>query len=229
MSGPNILCVLADSLSGKSAAHGEEKTGACCEIPEHRVGACVCGLAVRDKKSLYARDIFHDLRCTWSSERAGIKSFAALPLTSGDEVIGVIGLASDTERDFEQQNGFLETLASQVSIALTNAALRNGPARVGRAQAGDEQRYQFVSLAENSHDSSACATRSSSHSLSTRRGCGWLDWMAWSRLCRPRSGSSSSPKIKPSSWRNFSRRCCGMVMARWKSASGTSRRANHSG
>ena len=35
----------------------------------------------------------------------------------------MIGLASDTERDFEQQGGFLETLANQVSVALTNARL----------------------------------------------------------------------------------------------------------
>jgi PAS domain S-box-containing protein len=94
------------------------------EIPEHRVGECICGLAVREKKPLYSRDIFGDYRCSWEECKwAGIKSFAALPLTSGGEIIGVIGLASNTERDFEWQGGFLETLANQVSIALTNARL----------------------------------------------------------------------------------------------------------
>jgi signal transduction histidine kinase len=44
-------------------------------------------------------------------------------LRSGQEVFGVIGLASSTERDFEQQAEFLETLASQVSAALVNARL----------------------------------------------------------------------------------------------------------
>ena len=44
-------------------------------------------------------------------------------MTSGDEIIGVIGLASETERDFERRGGFLETLANQVSVALTNARL----------------------------------------------------------------------------------------------------------
>jgi PAS domain S-box-containing protein len=93
-------------------------------IPEHRVGECMCGLAVREKKPLYSRDIFKDLRCTWEEcKRAGFRSFAALPLISSDEVIGVIGLASDGERDFERQGGFLETLASQASIALVNAQL----------------------------------------------------------------------------------------------------------
>jgi PAS domain S-box-containing protein len=94
------------------------------DVPEHRVGECVCGLAVREGKPIYSRDIFNDLRCTWNEcKQAGIRSFAALPLTSGDEVIGVIGLASDTERDFERQGGFLETLANQISVALVNARL----------------------------------------------------------------------------------------------------------
>ena len=94
------------------------------DVPEHRVGECICGLAVREQKPLYSRDILTDLRCSWEEcKRAGIKSFAALPLTDRDEVIGVIGLASNTERDFESQGGFLETLASQVSVALANARL----------------------------------------------------------------------------------------------------------
>ena len=93
-------------------------------MPEHRVGECMCGLAVREGKPLYARDIFKDCRCTWEEcKQAGLKSFAALPLSSGGEVMGVIGLASETERDFERQGEFLDTLANQVSIALTNARL----------------------------------------------------------------------------------------------------------
>jgi len=93
-------------------------------IPEHRVGECLCGLAVRQAKPLYARDIFSDCRCTWEEcKKAGLKSFAALPLRSGDEIIGVIGLASEAERDFQRQAGFLEILANQVSTALANARL----------------------------------------------------------------------------------------------------------
>ena len=52
-----------------------------------------------------------------------LPSFAALPLRAGDEIIGVVGLASVTERDFERQAKFLETLASAVSASLQNARL----------------------------------------------------------------------------------------------------------
>jgi two-component system, cell cycle sensor histidine kinase and response regulator CckA len=93
-------------------------------IPEHRVGECLCGLAVLHGKPIYSRDIFNDCRCSWKEyKEAGLKSFAALPLISGPEVIGVIGLASAEERDFAKQAHFLETLAGQVSTALANARL----------------------------------------------------------------------------------------------------------
>ncbi len=93
-------------------------------IPEHRVGECICGLAALEGRALYSRDIFTDMRCTWEEcKKAGFRSFAALPLRSGADIIGVLGLAADTERDFETQAGFLETLAGQVSIAIENARL----------------------------------------------------------------------------------------------------------
>jgi PAS domain S-box-containing protein len=94
------------------------------ELPEHRVGECLCGLVVKENKPIFSINISDDLRCTWEEcKKAGIMSFAALPLQSGEETIGVIGLASETERDFEQQAGFLETLASQVAASIVNARL----------------------------------------------------------------------------------------------------------
>jgi signal transduction histidine kinase len=93
-------------------------------LPTHRVGECMCGLSVSENRAFYSRDIFVDWRCTWDDcKKAGLKSFAALPLRSGNEAFGVIGLASFAERDFEQQDEFLETLSSQISAALENARL----------------------------------------------------------------------------------------------------------
>jgi transcriptional regulator with GAF, ATPase, and Fis domain len=67
---------------------------------------CMCGLAVHEGKPLYSRNIFADMRCTWKEcKKAGFRSFAALPLRSGTEIIGVVGLACQAERDFEPQAG----------------------------------------------------------------------------------------------------------------------------
>ncbi len=82
------------------------------EIPEHRVGECMCGLTITHGKALYSRDIFTDARCTWEEcKKAGFRSFATLPLWRDGEIIGVIGLASTSERDFENEAEFLETVA----------------------------------------------------------------------------------------------------------------------
>ncbi len=94
------------------------------DVPNHRVGECMCGLAFMERVPLYSKNIFHDVRCTWEEcKKAGLVSFAALPLFNGEDVIGVIGLGERTERDFEKQAEFLETIASQVSIGIRNALL----------------------------------------------------------------------------------------------------------
>ncbi len=92
--------------------------------PVHCVGECLCGLAVKDKMSIYVNDIRKDSRCTWKEcKKAGLKSFAALPLLSGDDVIGVMGLASSELREFKMQSEFIETISNEVSISLQNAIL----------------------------------------------------------------------------------------------------------
>ncbi|MGR3173653.1 MAG: CHASE domain-containing protein [Candidatus Scalindua sp.] len=94
------------------------------ETPVHRVGECLCGLAVSEGKPIYSSDILNDPRCTWEEcKKAGLRSFAALPLFSGDEIIGVLGIASGTQRIFEEQNAFLQTLSSDISTGLQNALL----------------------------------------------------------------------------------------------------------
>jgi len=93
-------------------------------IPERRVGEYLCGLAARERKPIYSRDIFRDDRCTRDEcKKAGFRSFAALPLLAGTEVIGIVGLSSREERDFQAQADFMETLASHVAVALENARL----------------------------------------------------------------------------------------------------------
>ena len=74
------------------------------EPPVLRVDECLCGLASREGQPIYSRDIHCDPRCTWEAcKKAGLCSFAALPLRRGPEIVGVLGLASATERDFESK------------------------------------------------------------------------------------------------------------------------------
>ncbi len=108
-------------LGGIAPESGRERLG---QIPGHGVGECICDLAMRQGQPLYVRDIFSDLRCLREEcKKAGFRSLAVLPLRAGDEITGAIGLASATERDFEQQAGYLETLANAVSASLQNARL----------------------------------------------------------------------------------------------------------
>jgi PAS domain S-box-containing protein len=94
------------------------------ETSVHRVGEYPCGLSVIDRQPVYALNIHNDPRCTWEEcKKAGLHSFAALPLLLGDKVLGTIGLASSTPRDFEKQSVFLETIAREISIGLQNALL----------------------------------------------------------------------------------------------------------
>ncbi len=94
------------------------------DAPAYRVGERLCGLAVSEGKPVFFRDVHGDPRCTWEEcRKAGLHSFAALLLYSGDEIVGTLGLASATERDFGAQATFLETMANQIAAASQNALL----------------------------------------------------------------------------------------------------------
>ena len=94
--------------------------------PVHQIGQCLCGLAVAQGQALYSRDIHSDSRCTWTEcKKAGVHSFAALPLRVGKKVIGVLALASGTDRDYESQATFLDTFAEQAAAGLQKAHLQD--------------------------------------------------------------------------------------------------------
>ena len=147
-------------------------------IPEHRVGACICGLAVTRNEPQYAHDIGCDARCTWEEcKRAGIRSFAALPLARGDEVFGVIGLASDADRDFGKQAGFLETLAGQVSVALQNARLHESTQReLADRQHAEANHARLTAMLENTTDLAGIATADGRMTYLNRAGRELVGW-----------------------------------------------------
>ena len=93
-------------------------------IPLHVVGECLCGLAARTGRLICSNNIHRDKRCTWTEcKKAGLHSFAAIPLLLGNQHIGVVGVASAGKRDFKQAAHFLKTVADQLAICIQNAKL----------------------------------------------------------------------------------------------------------
>ena len=89
-----------------------------------KVGECLCGIVAETGEPVYSTDINSDPCCTLDHcKNIGIRSFAALPLLIGNEVLGVLGIASLSSRKFSDQAYFLETIASQIAICLHNSSL----------------------------------------------------------------------------------------------------------
>jgi K+-sensing histidine kinase KdpD len=85
---------------------------------------CLTGQAAQTGTPIYSIDIISDTRCTRTEvKESGFRSFAAIPLRSGEDVIGVLGLATSREHDFNQETTFLETMANQIATATQNALL----------------------------------------------------------------------------------------------------------
>ncbi len=90
----------------------------------HRVGECLCGLAVTQAAPIFSVDIHRDDRCTWKEcKQAGVTSFAAIPLIHRNAVIGTLGIASLRRRYFQEHHRFLQAIANDVAICLNNALL----------------------------------------------------------------------------------------------------------
>ncbi len=94
------------------------------DMTSKRIGECLCGLAAEAGKPVYSKDIHNDNRCTLREcKEAGVKSFAALPLSWNNHTNGVMGLASMSRTDFGKNAAFIETIAHQVSSSFENSVL----------------------------------------------------------------------------------------------------------
>lgn len=136
----------------------------------HRVGECLCGLAFSSGNGLYSRNIHADPRFSRDEcKKIGMRSVAALPLHTGEKIIGSLTMASATERDFEEHSIFLEALASEISIGLQNALLyeqlqhrstelerhvdeRTTELAIAKDKAEEADRLKSVFLATMSHE-----------------------------------------------------------------------------
>ncbi len=93
------------------------------DIPVHKE-ECLCGWALRTRGPLFSLDVSKDKRVTRDECRMlGYRSVAAIPLLAKGEKLGLLALASRSQRDFSRDSGFLGTLANTVALALRNAQL----------------------------------------------------------------------------------------------------------
>ncbi len=92
------------------------------EMPCHKIGEYLCGLAASAGRAFYSPDIQTDERCALpAGQTAEIRSVATLPFFDHGLVIGFLVLASREIRNFEQEQTFLQALTGQISPGLKNA------------------------------------------------------------------------------------------------------------
>jgi PAS domain S-box-containing protein len=112
-------------LEESSLAHGDTtaSNGMLHESPAHKqIGECLCGIVADTGEPAFSSDIHNDARCTLTEcKKAGITSFAAIPLKVQEDILGVLGIASLKRRDFSRQRDFLLTLSTQIALGLKKA------------------------------------------------------------------------------------------------------------
>lgn len=90
------------------------------------VGECLCGIVTKNMEPVFSLDIHSDPRCTLDEcKNAGIRSFAGLPLITGDKKIGVLGIAALSPRDFSEMKDYLNAFSTQISVVIRNSILHS--------------------------------------------------------------------------------------------------------
>jgi len=90
----------------------------------HQIGECLCGIVAATGETITSEDVSADPRCTLEEcKRAGVRSFAALPLEINGQLNGVLVIASTERRRFSDQLNFLQLLAVQIAIGINSANL----------------------------------------------------------------------------------------------------------
>jgi PAS domain S-box-containing protein len=136
-------------------------------VSVHRVGECLCGMALQNEEAVYCLDIHTDPHCTHEGcRRAGFYSFAALPLVSGGAMVGVLCVASRREREFKRFANFLEALSNEIAMGLRNAILyekarndsRELKAQLGRIRESEKERRALTKQLQQNQKMEAIGT-----------------------------------------------------------------------
>ncbi|MBN1143558.1 MAG: PAS domain S-box protein [Bacteroidales bacterium] len=74
--------------------------------------------------TIFIQDMVDEKGEGWNLLRkTGMTSFALLPLKQGENLLGIIGIASEKKRSYRDQQVFLETVCNETAIGIQNAML----------------------------------------------------------------------------------------------------------
>ncbi|MCX8059380.1 MAG: ATP-binding protein [Spirochaetes bacterium] len=92
----------------------------------HNIGECVCGNVLKEKKSLFIRNLKYEKLVTRDEcIDAGFESIAVIPLMYLSNLTGILLLASFTEKNFFENKNLIETIASNLAVSLNNLILHS--------------------------------------------------------------------------------------------------------
>jgi len=122
------------------------------EFRRIRMGETLCGRVAQTGKPLVVDDLLQERRGTGLAIKAGMRSFAAVPLVSRDRVMGVLDLADpEAARLSSQDLECLTSVGNAIGVAVENAylyqSMRYYVQQVTRAQEDERAR-----IARELHD-----------------------------------------------------------------------------
>ena len=95
------------------------------EMAQLKLGQSLTGLVALHGKAITTADIAADPRYTLKTpSQAGLHSFCAIPIFSGEKIVGVLGIASSAKSEFRLQDvSLLSIVGRQLGAALGRAGL----------------------------------------------------------------------------------------------------------
>lgn len=122
------ICLVTPDETLDLAVHRETSEATILDLTTNRIkiGDCLCGECARDHKPLILREREAVLKFSSreAERREDIRFHAAFPLITGGRCLGVLCLFTRTnQKPLERRLKLIETVTSQIAIALENARL----------------------------------------------------------------------------------------------------------
>lgn len=121
-----LICLLDESREELFlTAHRGLSAAVVAQAARSKLGEEPLGTeVVRTGRTIVVKDAFADPRVQELAHREGLRSLISVPLRSGGKTVGILGLASEREKEFgADEVQLLERVASQIGIAVEKSTL----------------------------------------------------------------------------------------------------------